>query len=119
MLSFLYAAIAFFSLVCSSALTEADDTSSALSSEKLYSETADAKLQKFGDSLVQYIFSSQKKSENFHSPAGLVWRIVWGTAEQSGTHATDFSPGTLPKGGPENQMGITSRKSINCKTDSP
>ena len=65
------------------------------------------------------IFFPAKKIWNFHSPAGLVWRIVWGTAEQSGTHATDFSPGTLPKGGPENQMGITSRKSINCKTDSP
>lgn len=66
LLSFLYVAIAVSSLVCSSALTEADDTSSALSSEKLYSETADTKLQKFGVSLVQHIFSS-KKTENFHS----------------------------------------------------
>lgn len=105
LLSFLYAAIAVFSLVCSSALTEADDTSSALPSEKLYSETADAKLQKFGDSLVQHIFSSKKMKRSTAGRIGMANCL--GDSGAKRNSCDRFFSRNVAQRWAANQMGIT------------
>lgn len=117
LLSFLYAAIAVFSLAYWSALTEADDTSSALSSEKLYSETADTNPQKFGYSLVQHIFSSKRLNISTAGRIGMA-NCLGDSGAKRNSCDRFFSRNVAQRWAGKSDGNHQERKSINCKTDS-
>lgn len=99
-------------------MTEADDTSSALSSEKLYSETADTKPQKFGDSLVQHIFSSKKLKISTAGRIGMA-NCLGDSGAKRNSCDRFFSRNVAQRWAGKSDGNHQERKSINCKTDSP